>query len=93
MATLASAIICSGPEAHITARSIARAESNEAEPSSGTWSNEAASAIAAHRYAAAACPVKTVIQPASTQSGGYDSTARSPKVESHRWTTDTWPAL
>ena len=25
------------------------AESNEAEPSSGTWSNEAASAIAAHR--------------------------------------------
>ena len=34
-AKLASASICSGPAAHITARSIARAESNDAEPSSG----------------------------------------------------------
>ena len=34
-AKLASAIICSGPAAHMTARNIARAESNDAVPSSG----------------------------------------------------------
>ena len=93
IATLASTIICSGPEAHMTARSMARAESNDAVPSIGTWSNEAASTIAAHRSAAAVCPVKAVIQPASTASGGYPSTAESPSAESHRWTVDIWPAL
>ena len=36
---------------------MARADSNDAVPSSGTWSNDAASAIAAHRSAAAVCPV------------------------------------
>ena len=48
-AKLASAIICSGPAGHITARNIARAESNDAVPSTGTRSNEAASTIAAQR--------------------------------------------
>jgi len=40
----------------MAARSIARAESNEAVPSSGTRSNVEASAIAAHRSASAVCP-------------------------------------
>ena len=51
-------------------RSIARADSNDAVPSSGTRSNEAASTIAAHRSASAVCPVNTAMQPASTASGG-----------------------
>lgn len=98
-AVLASAIICSGPAAHITARSMARAESNDAVPSIGTWSNDAASTVAAHRSAAAVCPVSAVsavsavTQPASTASGGSPSTAESPSAESHRWTVDIWPAL
>ena len=74
-AELASATICSGPAAHMTARSMARAESNDAVPSSGTWSNDAASTIAAQRCAAAGCPVNAATQPASTASGGYPSTA------------------
>ena len=34
--TVPSASICSGPDAHIAARNIARADSNDAEPSEGT---------------------------------------------------------
>ena len=41
-AKFASVSICSGPPAQITARNIARAESNDAEPSSGTASNDGA---------------------------------------------------
>ena len=77
----------------MTARSMARAESNDAVPSSGTWSNDAASTTAAHRSASAVCPASAVIQPASTASGGYASMAASPSAESHRWTVEIWPAL
>ena len=69
-AKLASASICAGPARHITARSIARAESNDAEPSTGTRSNDAVSTIVAQCSACAVCPLSTVIQPASTASGG-----------------------
>jgi hypothetical protein len=53
----------------MTARNMARAELNDALPSSGTWSNEAPSAIAAQRSPSVACPVKMAIHPASTASG------------------------
>ena len=46
-----------------------------------TWSNEAASTIAAQRSASAVCPVNTAIQPASTASGGYSSIAASPSAD------------
>ena len=91
-AKLASVIACSGPAAHMNARNIARAESNDAVPSTGTRSNEAASRIAAHRCASAVCPVNTATQPASTASGGYSSMAESPSAESQRCTVDIWPA-
>ena len=55
-AKLASVSICSGPPAQMTARNIARAESNDAEPSSGTASNDAASTIAAQRWASVGLP-------------------------------------
>src|SRR4051794_28718903 len=86
------AIICSGPAAHITARNMARAESNDV-PSTGAGSNEAASRTAIHRCASAICPVNAAAQPASTASGGYFSIAGSPSAESHRCTVDMWPAL
>ena len=54
----------------MTARNIARAESNDAVPSTGARSNDAASTIAAQRCASAVCPVNAAIQPASTASGG-----------------------
>ena len=38
IANSASAIACSGPPAHMSERSIARADSNDAEPSSGVRS-------------------------------------------------------
>ena len=91
-AKLASASICSGPAAHITARNIARAESNDAVPSTGTQSNDAASMIAAHRCASVVCPVNAATQPASTASGGYSSMAASPSTESQRCTVEIWPA-
>ena len=72
-AKFASVIICSGPPAQITARNIARAESNDAEPSSGTASNDAPSTTAAQRWASVVCPVSTATQPARTASGGYPS--------------------
>ena len=59
MANAESASIFSGPEAHMTARNIARPEANDAEPSNGTSLQEAASATAAHRSACAVCPVNT----------------------------------
>ena len=46
-AKLASVAICSGPAAHISARNMARAESNDAVPSTASWSNEAVSRKAA----------------------------------------------
>ena len=76
----------------MNARSIARAESNDAEPSAGTRSNDAASTIAAHRWASAVCPVSAAIQPVSTASGGYPSMTVSPSAESQRCTVDIWPA-
>ena len=76
----------------MTARSIARPDSNEAVPSAGTRSKDAVSRIAAHRCASAVCPVIAVIQPASTASGGYASIAESPSAESQRCTVDIWPA-
>ena len=54
----------------MTARNIARAESNDAVPSTGTGSNEAASTMAAQRCASSVWPVSAAIQPASTASGG-----------------------
>ena len=42
----------------MTARNIARAEANDAEPSSGTWFHDAASATAAHRSASEVSPVR-----------------------------------
>ena len=69
-AKLASDIMCSGPALQNAARNIARDESNEAEPSSGVRSNERVSSIAAHRSAAAVCPVNRLSQPARTASGG-----------------------
>ena len=48
--------ICWGPAAHMSARNMARAESNDAVPSTGTWSYEAASRKAAHRCASAVSP-------------------------------------
>ena len=74
------------------ARNMARAESNDAVPSTGIRSNEAVSRNAAHRCASAVCPVNTAIHPARTASGGYSSIAESPRVESHRCTVDSWPA-
>ena len=91
-ASVASVIVCSGPEAHMIDRSIARAESNDAVPSSGIRSYEAASMIAAHRSASAVCPVKAATQPASTARGGYASIAASPTPASHRCTVDICPA-
>ena len=91
-AKLPSASICSGPAAHIPARNMARAESNDAEPSAGTRSNDAASTIAAHRSASAVCPVNTAIQPASTASGGCSAMAASPSVDSQRCTVEMLPA-
>ncbi len=67
-ARLASSIICSGPAAHMTARSMARAESNDAVPSSGTRSNDAR--VRRSRPTVpppAVCPVSTATQPASTR--------------------------
>ena len=52
----------SGPSAQSTLRNMARADSNEAVPSSGTWSNDAASATAAQRCASVVWPVNTAIQ-------------------------------
>ena len=69
-ANVASASICSGPDAHITAFNMARAEANDAEPSKGTPSQEAAFTTAAHRSASAVLPFKTAVQPARTASGG-----------------------
>lgn len=74
------------------ARSMARAESNEAVPSVGARSKDAASMIAAHRWASAVCPVIAVTQPARTASGGYSPIAKSPSSESHRCTVVIWPA-
>ena len=69
-ANRASASIWSTPVSAIAARSIARADSKDADPSRGTRSNDAASTTAAHRCAAGASPESTVIHPARTASGG-----------------------
>ncbi len=74
-ARLASVAICSAPAAHMAARNMARADSNDAVPSTGIESNAAVSSNAAHRCASAVWPVNTAIHPASTASGGYSSTA------------------
>ena len=76
--------ICWGPAAHMRARNMARAESNDAVPSTGTWSYEAVSRKAAHRCASAVSPVSTANHPARTASGGCSSTAEWPRVESQR---------
>ena len=68
---------------HIMLRSMARAESNDAEPSAGVRSNDAASTTAAKCSAAVAWPANAVIQPAITARGGYPSMARRRQVESH----------
>ena len=73
-------------------RNIARAESNDAVPSTGTLSNDAASMIAANRCASVVCPDNAAIQPASTTSGGYSRIAASPRTDSQRCTVEIWPA-
>ena len=88
----ASATAWSGPAGHMRARSMARADSNDAEPSGSVRSNEAVSTVANQRSAAAVCPSNAAIQQAATASGGYPSMASSPMVESQRWTVDIWPA-
>ena len=72
--------------------SIARPDSKEAEPSSGTPSYETPSRIAAQRSASPARPVSTAIQPAITARGGYSSTASSPSALHHRCTVVIRPA-
>ena len=62
--------IRSGPPAHISARTMARAESNEAVPSTGTRSNVAPSRTADHRSASPARPVRTAVWAARATSGG-----------------------
>ena len=69
-AKAASATIESGPVAHMPARNMARADSNEAVPLAGAMSNEAASTTAAQRSALVGSPVSTPSQQASTASGG-----------------------
>ena len=71
---------------------MARADSNDAEPSGSVRSNEAASTVANQRSASVVCPSNAAIQQAPTASGGYPSMASSPIVESQRWTVDIWPA-
>ena len=67
---------------------MARDDRNDAVPSIGIKANEAVSAKAAQRCASAVWPVSTAIHPARTASGGYCSTAESPRVENHRCTVD-----
>ena len=76
----------------MTARNIARAESNDAVPSKGTWPHEQESTTADHRCASVVCPVSTATQPATTASGGYPTMAESPSAESQRCTVDICPA-
>ena len=85
----ASAIICSGRRHRSTARNIARAESNDAEPSSGTASNDAASTIAAHRCGLGRSARSTPRSSRRARRAGGTARCRSrraPRASAARWT-------
>ena len=57
-ASSASVTAWSGPAGHMIERSMARADSKDAEPSRGTWSKDASSMNASHRSAWVGLPVE-----------------------------------
>ena len=92
-AKVASVIICSGPPAHITARNIARAESNDAEPSSGTDLERGC--VDDRRPALRLRGLTGQRRDPARQHGERRvlSMSASSSIESQRCTVDIWPAL